>query len=121
MQWRSWLSAAFGIWFIIAPWILGFVHDINATWGSLIAGAILLVVSVWQAITVDVPSWRTWQSWIGVLCGFWFIIHPFLGRFEVAEYYAIIVPGILTMGVNFWTLMSFSGTAHHDGDPGARI
>jgi hypothetical protein len=102
---RNWLSAVIGLWFIISPWVLGVAHYALAAWLSVIVGGIQFLVSAQAATKVDTPSWKTWQNWVATACGFWFFIHPFLGEFEEREYYAVILPAILTICLNLWNLM----------------
>lgn len=106
MKWRDWLSALIGVWFVIAPWTMGFNYDRNATWLSVFFGGLQILVSIWAAAMVERPSWRIWQNWIAVITGFWFIIHPFLGTFDEGPYWGIAGPGIATMILNLWTLMA---------------
>lgn len=105
MKWRHWVNAILGAWFIIAPWALGLSQYMTATWVSVIVGAVQVIVSVWAAMSVRVPDWRIWQDWVAGACGFWFLIHPFLGDFEEGPYYATIVPGLITLALSLWTLM----------------
>lgn len=105
MVWRHWLNALMGIWFVIAPWSLGVAQYREATYSSVIVGTLLVIVSVWAASVQHEPGWRIWQDWVSSLFGFWFVIHPFLGHFEVGQYYAIVIPAIVTIALSFWTLM----------------
>lgn len=106
MKWRNWLCAAIGLWFIIAPWALGLAYEIAATWASVIAGVIQVIVSAWAAIKVTVPSWKLWPNWVSLTCGFWFLLQPFLGEYEEGQYWTTVILGLVTMILNLWTLMS---------------
>lgn len=106
MKWRNWLSALIGVWFMIAPWVIGFTYERDATWLSVFVGGLQVLVSIWAAAVVERPNWRVWQNWIAVLTGFWFVVHPFLGHFEEGPYWGIAGPGVATIVLNLWTLMA---------------
>lgn len=108
MKWRNWLCALIGAWFIVSPWVLRISHEATATKVSVIVGAVQVIVSIWAAQTFVRPNYKIWQNWVALICGFWFVIHPFLGDFELGQYYSIVVPGLITIIFGFWTLMTSS-------------
>jgi hypothetical protein len=57
--WEEALNALFGIWLIIAPWILGFSDQKEAMMHSLIVGAVVVILALW-AMTVD-KGFETWR------------------------------------------------------------
>lgn len=124
MVWRNWLSALLGVWFLIAPWTLGITHEQDATWLSVFFGGVQVLVSIWAAVTFGRPSWRIWQNWIALIVGIWFLVHPFLGRFEVGQYWGIVAPAMLTIIINLWNLMArpteSDGRQDSDGRPNHR-
>jgi len=46
--WAGWLSALFGIWVLISPFILGFV-GMGALWNGIIVGIVVAIVAIWAA------------------------------------------------------------------------
>ena len=74
MKWAQWLNALIGVWFIVSPWIMGFNQLSSATWFSVIAGAILLIVSFWAATQTDAINWSSWQGWVSLIVGIVFVI-----------------------------------------------
>ena len=108
MDWRHWLNAIIGGWFIAAPWVIGVTHLNTATWVSVVVGTVQVVAAVWGATTMTVPSWRSWPDWVTTGTGFWFLVHPFLGHFEDWQYYGTIVPALATMALSLWILMAHS-------------
>ncbi len=115
MKWRNWLSAVIGLWMIISPWALELHTQRLATNTTIIVGAIQLIVSVWAATAVQVQSWKTWQNWVAFLCGFWFILQPFTGHYELDQYYTTVVAGVVTIIVNIWSLID-NREAKHGGN-----
>ena len=49
MMWKNWVNAVIGLWFIIAPWALGFSDKTAAVWTSVIFGLVQLIASAWAA------------------------------------------------------------------------
>ncbi|PIZ44597.1 hypothetical protein COY31_02305 [Candidatus Wolfebacteria bacterium CG_4_10_14_0_2_um_filter_39_18] len=48
MRHLNWIQLVLGVWVFVSPWILGF-SDINvALWGNIIAGALILIISLWE-------------------------------------------------------------------------
>ncbi|MCL6516252.1 SPW repeat protein [Alicyclobacillus sp.] len=105
MKWRNWLNAIIGVWFIIAPWVLGVSDVAGAVWTSVIFGAIQVIASVWAAY-VEEPSWRTWQNWVSFLTGVWFILQPFVLPLSgnAGETWTSVILGIVTAVLNLWTM-----------------
>ncbi|WDL98333.1 SPW repeat protein [Alicyclobacillus sp. ALC3] len=110
MDWRHWLNAIVGAWFIVAPWVLGLTHLNTATWFSMVIGAVQVVAAVWGSLWMPAASWRSVPDWITLVTGFWFLVHPFLGHFEDWQYFGTIVPALATMVLSLWTLMMHSGS-----------
>ena len=48
-EWEEWINALIGIWLIISPWVLGFSGDNAAMQNLVVAGIIVLVLSVWSS------------------------------------------------------------------------
>jgi uncharacterized membrane protein len=46
--WIQYVNGLVGIWFIIAPWVLGFANRPTETWTSWVPGAIALILSAWN-------------------------------------------------------------------------
>ncbi|QSO50468.1 SPW repeat protein [Alicyclobacillus curvatus] len=115
MKWRNWLSAVIGAWLLVSPWFLGLHNQIQATNATVLVGLIQAVVSIWAALTVRLQSWKTWQNWVAFLCGAWFFVQPFLGHYELGQYYATVAAGLLTILVNMWSLID-NHEARQSGD-----
>jgi len=57
--WEEALNTLFGVWMIVAPWVLGFAAQKEATMHSLIVGVVVVILALW-AMTVDkgFEAWR---------------------------------------------------------------
>ena len=48
MRHLNWVQLILGIWVFVSPWVLGFSEIDVALWGNMVAGALILVVSLWE-------------------------------------------------------------------------
>jgi hypothetical protein len=46
-EWEEWITAALGVWMIIAPWVLGFASMVNPTWTHVVLGVLTVAASGW--------------------------------------------------------------------------
>ena len=46
-EWEEWVSAAFGVWLIVSPWVLGFTVSAFATWNHAIVGFLVAAMAGW--------------------------------------------------------------------------
>jgi len=51
MVWLSGITALFGIWMIISPWVLNFSGNRAATWSAVISGIVVLVLGAIRFFT----------------------------------------------------------------------
>ena len=49
--WEEWLSALIGAWLIASPWIFDYSAATAMTWSTVVAGAVLVVLGAWSAVT----------------------------------------------------------------------
>jgi hypothetical protein len=49
-SWLSWVNAALGVWFVVAPFILGYNEVTAALWNDIIVGIAIIVLAAWSAI-----------------------------------------------------------------------
>ncbi len=73
----NWWIAIFGVWEVLAPFILGYSAAKAAMWDAIIIGLALAVLGAWAAVSKDASSMKT-LSWVNALLGVWLIIAPFL-------------------------------------------
>ncbi|RIV24710.1 hypothetical protein D2Q93_06405 [Alicyclobacillaceae bacterium I2511] len=117
MKWRNWLVAIIGIWFIISPWVFGFSGHAGATWTSVIAGVIQLLVSGWAATREDsTANWSNWMNWVSLLMGAWFVLQPWLMSISsnTSNAWNSVLLGLITVVLNLWTM----GTITSSGGSG---
>lgn len=105
MKTRGYLNALIGVWFIIAPWVIGFSDQSGALWSSIIFGIIQIIVSLWGS---DKPGWSSWQNWISVITGVWFVIFPFIYSLTNGETWSSVILGLITIVFSLWNLGSNS-------------
>ncbi|HHJ06386.1 MAG TPA: hypothetical protein ENK24_02685 [Anaerolineae bacterium] len=48
----NWVNALFGLWLIVAPFILTYAGVTAAIWNDIIVGIVVLVLAGWAALTV---------------------------------------------------------------------
>jgi hypothetical protein len=77
MIWATVVTALIGIWFIIAPWALGFVSHSAMMATSIIGGAILLGLGG-TATLYSVVFRESWPHMLSVVVGVWFAIAPWV-------------------------------------------
>jgi hypothetical protein len=49
-KWEEWVEAAFGLWLIVSPYLLGFAVQTNATWNHVLVGIIVAGLAIWSAV-----------------------------------------------------------------------
>ena len=107
MKLRGNLNALIGVWFIIAPWAIGYSDQSGALWSSIIFGIIQVIVSLWG---YDKPGWNSWQNWISTITGVWFVIFPFIYSLTNGEVWSSVILGLITIIFSLWNLGSNSGS-----------
>ncbi len=98
---RNLLAALIGLWFVGAPWILGFSGHSGALWGSMGAGFLELVFSL---LALGKIGWGSWQHWIAFLAGVWFMMLPFVFSFGPGVTLFILALGVVTVLLNFYNM-----------------
>jgi VIT1/CCC1 family predicted Fe2+/Mn2+ transporter len=63
MLWGNVINALVGVWFIIAPFVLGLQANPGATWTSIIGGLILLVLAGWAVLNEEARK-RRWIQYV---------------------------------------------------------
>lgn len=48
MRWYHWALIVIGVWLLLAPWLLGFSELNLAAWNSIMAGALVIVFTLWN-------------------------------------------------------------------------
>jgi hypothetical protein len=109
MKWASWILVIFGIWLIIAPFVLGYsTISSGATTNDVVLGIVVLILSLWSALAVVPPGG---VSWILLLLGIWVLIAPFVVGYAVMSSTATgndVVMGILIIA--FSLIRALTGT-----------
>ncbi|WP_028401036.1 SPW repeat protein [Ectobacillus panaciterrae] len=113
MKTRSTLNALIGIWFIIAPWVVGFSDQSGAVWSSVVFGAIQLIVSFGG---YNKPGWGSWQNWVSVITGVWFVIFPFIFSLTKGEVWSSVILGLITV---IFSLLNLGSNSNSKSKPTA--
>ncbi|MED3850804.1 SPW repeat protein [Priestia megaterium] len=100
---RGIINAVIGIWFVIAPRMLGFSYDAGATSASIVFGSLQVIMSFWG---VTKPGWNSWQNWISLITGLWFILFPFIYLLTDGVLWSSVVLGLMTVLLSLWSLNS---------------
>jgi hypothetical protein len=88
----SWINIVLGIWVIISPFVVQFMHFPAAMWNNVIVGIVIAILAI---IRTSVPRQTGW-SWVNVILGIWMIISPFaLGAMTTAVLWNNIILGIV--------------------------
>ncbi|MBN2197728.1 SPW repeat protein [Candidatus Wolfebacteria bacterium] len=48
MKYLNWVQLILGVWVFVSPWILGFSDITTALWSNIIAGALIVIFSLWE-------------------------------------------------------------------------
>lgn len=103
MRLRCLLTALFGLWFLFAPWIIGFTEVSAAVRVSVVLGAVQFFASVWALITME----GSWPYWITLITGLIFAIAPFTVSFlAIGQILFLAVFGLSTFFLSFSNLES---------------
>ncbi|HBY99293.1 MAG TPA: hypothetical protein DEP84_36035 [Chloroflexi bacterium] len=107
----SGLNILFGLWLIIAPFLLSYSAMRAAMWDDIIIGAVILVLA-W--VRVANPARYTWLSWSNVVLGLWLIAAPFvLGSASVtAALWNDIIVGVIVASLAIWSAFSTRTISH---------
>jgi hypothetical protein len=103
-MWRNAAVTLLGLYFLVAPWWTGTADQTLPTVVSVLGGAVLAGLFGWMTVQRQRP-WLPALNWVGVVIGFWFVLHPFLGHFEIGSFWGYVGPAIAVMFLNIWTLM----------------
>jgi hypothetical protein len=101
MKTRNVLCSLTGIWFIVAPWVLGLSLTASMIWTSTIFGAIQLVSS---ALALKKSNWTVLQNWLTLLTGIWFAVFSINFSLSFSQTWTIGMLGIVTIIMTLWTM-----------------
>jgi len=104
MMWPNVVNALVGIWFIIAPFTLGFSGNGGEMWTSIIGGVILLILAGWAVFSEEARRQTAWIQYVTGLVGIWFIIAPWVLSVATkpGELWTSLVGGIIVLVLSAW-------------------
>jgi hypothetical protein len=111
MVWAIVVNAVLGAWFIASPFVLHFNGQRMPMDLSIVGGAILLLLSLWQ-LGVEEGGSRAWADYISGLIGLWFVAFPFVYKLQTVPYVMVtsIVGGLLAVLLSAY--LASEGGAH---------
>ncbi|MBX6353522.1 MAG: SPW repeat protein [Thermoflavifilum sp.] len=101
-MWRHVLVCIAGVYFIVAPWWTGTAAQRTPTVVSVLVG--LALAGVFGLMVARRETDRA-GLWFGVVAGLWFVLHPFLGHFEIPSYWGYVAPALVVIALSLWSLM----------------
>ncbi|WP_423228503.1 SPW repeat domain-containing protein [Priestia megaterium] len=81
--------------------MIGFGDQSGALSLSTFFGLIQIIVSLWGS---DKPGWSSWQNWVSVITGVWFVVFPFIYSLANGEVWSSVTLGLITIILSLWNL-----------------
>ncbi|MGE5042292.1 MAG: SPW repeat protein [Candidatus Levyibacteriota bacterium] len=99
-----WLTGVAGLFFVLAPYLFNYMDNQPAMWTSVIAGLIVLGVSLWEGLRADKERW---EYWVAGLVGVFAITAPFVlnfGAHAVAMWTSMVTGAVIAVlaGSKLW-------------------
>ncbi|MGB3890452.1 hypothetical protein ABEX88_21460 [Priestia megaterium] len=85
--------------------MLGFLYDAGATSASIVFGTLQVITSF---LRTTKPGWNSWQNWISLISGLWFVLFPFIYSLKDGVIWSSIILGLMTVLFSLWSLNSKS-------------
>lgn len=106
MRWANVVNALVGIWFIVAPYVLGVATRPAVQWTSIVGGILLLVLAGWAALSEEARK-QAWLQYVTGLIGIWFIVAPFaLSLAARREVWTSILGGAIALVLSGYLALS---------------
>ena len=107
----SWIVALFGVWEVLAPFVLGYSAATVALWNAIVLGVVLVVLGVWAAVAQTTLTLKT-LDWINTVLGIWLIVAPFILSYTgvTAALWNDIIVGIVVAVLAAWAALTVSST-----------
>jgi hypothetical protein len=112
MVWATVVTAFIGIWFVIAPWVLGFASHSAMIATSIVGGGILLVLG--GLAILYAPAFReTWLYVLTAAVGVWFAIAPWVlsESNRTGTLWTSLLGGLTVVILSTWLATSASSSA----------
>lgn len=99
----GWVTAAAGVWEILAPFIIGYSAVTGGLVDAVVLGGVLLALGLWTALS---RSEGTIQglSWINAVLGVWLVVAPFIVGYSgnAGAMVNDIIVGAVVLVVEVW-------------------
>ncbi|WP_240417497.1 SPW repeat domain-containing protein [Paenibacillus periandrae] len=101
MKTRNVLTALFGFWFVISPWVLGLTIHPVIVWTSLCLGMLQLCASL---LALKKSKLNILENWLTLLTGLWFAIFSINFTLSFSQTWSVGLLGILTVALVLWNM-----------------
>lgn len=105
-KWQGWIIALLGVWILVVPWLVRVADQVVATRIGVAVALVQIVFGVWAATHEMRIGWERWPYWVTLVTGLWFVVHLFLGEFDEGPYWSLAAPGIGTVFLSFWAMIT---------------
>ncbi len=117
----SWIVALFGLWEVIAPFLLGYSTTGAALWDAIVIGVVLIVLAGWAALVSEEGTIKS-LNWINAVLGLWLIIAPFVLTYSsvASAMWNDIIVGVIVAILAAWAALSMGSSqtmGHGQGHP----
>ena len=114
-HWQDPVNAVIAVFLILSPWMLGYAGEMAALINAVLAGAVLLAVTLGAML---MP--RAWEEWYEALVGLWLLASPWIVGFAAHMHArnAALIAGIVVLVLALWTLADdkdYSAWLHKHG------
>ena len=92
-----WLTGIAGAILMAAPYMFSYADNLTALWTSLIAGFVVIVLSVWEGMETKQANWEYWMAgFVGLLA----VLAPFVlgfGSAATAMWSTVILGAVIAV------------------------
>ncbi|MEK3915368.1 SPW repeat protein [Paenibacillus sp. FSL H7-0331] len=101
MRTRNSLTALFGFWFVISPWVLGLSNLSVVVWTSVCLGTLQLCASL---LALKKSKFNVLENWFTLLTGLWFAIFSINFSLSFSQTWTVGILGLLTVALVLWNM-----------------
>lgn len=112
------INVVLGVWLLVSPWVFGYHVGSEASWNSVIVGALIALLAAFRAYSARVyPS----LSWINLLLALWTVVSPWAWGYaeNVDARLDNVVLGVMIAGLAGWSGGASTAERRHDSPTAA--
>ena len=105
-RWQDWGNLAVGVWLLVSPWALRFLHDVGVrALDFYLTGAAISLLAI-----LALKRRTLWGEWLTMVLGLWMVSSPWLLGFNSSR---LAVPdsvaaGALVSVLSVWVILRYS-------------